>query len=144
MRIAALLIGLLPLIAYAQIYKWVDEKGRVHYGEKPPPGAKSSTVRQDATPPSAPSPAGKRPADVSTQDAEFRRRQIERAQAEEAKAQDAKRRQGQCQQARTRLADAEFAGRHYTYKGGERVFLSDAERDAALSRMRQQVSETCR
>jgi hypothetical protein len=136
-----LLCVLFPLVAHAQIYKWVDEKGRVHYGEKPPPGAKSSTVRKEA---SAPPAAPKAPPDVSSQEAEFKRRQIERAQAEEAKAQDAKRRQGQCQQARTRLADAEFAGRHYTYKGGERVFLSDAEREATLSRMRQQVSEACR
>ena len=141
---ALLLLVVFPLIAHAQIYKWVDEKGRVHYGEKPPPGAKSSTVRQEATPPSAPSSAGKGPADISTQDAEFRRRQIERAQAEEAKAQDAKRRQARCDQARQRLADAEFAGRHYTYKGGERVFMSDAEREASLTRIRQQASEACR
>ncbi len=25
-----------PIIAVAEIYKWVDEDGRVHYGEKPP------------------------------------------------------------------------------------------------------------
>lgn len=141
MRLAlGLLVLALPLVAHAQIYKWVDEKGRVQYGEKPPPGAKASALRQEASPP----PAGKAPADVSAQEADFRRRQIERAQADEARAQDAKRRQAQCERARQRLADGEVAGRHYVYKGGERVFMSDAEREASLARMRQQVSEACR
>jgi hypothetical protein len=131
-----------PLIAQAQIHKWVDEKGRVHYGEKPPPGAKSSTVRQEATLPSAPRTVGK--GDLSTQEADFRRRQLERQQAEAKDAQQAKQRQGQCENAKNQLAAAENSGRHFTMKGGERVYSSDAERDARLARMRAQVSQACR
>ena len=40
-----ILAGLLPLAAavsaVAQVYKWVDENGRVHYGPQPPPAAKA-------------------------------------------------------------------------------------------------------
>lgn len=40
-----ILAGLLPLAAavssLAQVYKWVDENGRVHYGPQPPPAAKA-------------------------------------------------------------------------------------------------------
>jgi len=130
----------IPLLAYAQIYKWVDEKGRVQYGEKPPPGAKASILRQEAAPASKPQP----PADVSTQEADFRRRQIERRQAEEASAQKEKQRQSQCENAKNRLSSAEHAGRHFRYQAGEKVYVSDAEREAALTRMRQQASEACR
>ena len=36
-NLCILLIGmLLTLAAPAEIYKWVDDKGKVHYGEKPP------------------------------------------------------------------------------------------------------------
>lgn len=133
----------LPIAAQAQIYKWVDEKGRVQYGERPPPGAKASTLRQEATPPSAPAPAGKA-SGAADADAEFRRRQIERQLTEDALAQDAKRRQAQCENARNRLAAGEGSGRHFTYKAGEKVYLSDAERDASLARMREQVSQACR
>jgi hypothetical protein len=140
-RILFLLLCL-PLLAYAQIYKWVDEKGRVHYGEKPPAGAKSSTVRKEATPPGAPPSAAK--GDLSAQEADFRRRQVERQQAEEKQAEQAKQRQVQCDNAKNQLAAAESAGRHVSMKGGERVYATDAEREASLVRMREQVSRACR
>lgn len=143
--IRLLLVALwLPLAAQAQIYKWVDEKGRVQYGEKPPPGAKASTLRQEASPPSRPvSPLGGKASGHADADAEFRRRQIERQLAEDALAQDAKRRQAQCENARNRLAAGEGAGRHFSFKGGERVYLTDAEREASLARMREQVRQAC-
>src|SRR6267154_5920581 len=30
--------------AFAQVYKWVDERGVTHYGERPPQGSKASEV----------------------------------------------------------------------------------------------------
>ena len=42
MRLAILALLLAAAPAWAQIYKWVDEKGRVQYGEKPPAGAKAA------------------------------------------------------------------------------------------------------
>ena len=35
---------LLTLAAPAEIYKWVDDEGKVHYGEKAPNNATSKTV----------------------------------------------------------------------------------------------------
>lgn len=35
---------LLPLAASAQVYKWVDEQGRPHYGDRPPASAKTRPV----------------------------------------------------------------------------------------------------
>ncbi|HWA38289.1 MAG TPA: glutaredoxin family protein [Burkholderiales bacterium] len=41
-----LLVALIaPAIAGAQVVRWVDEKGRVHYGDKPPAGAAASPVQ---------------------------------------------------------------------------------------------------
>ena len=34
--------------AAAQVYKWVDENGRVHYGERPPPAVKSTALRHQS------------------------------------------------------------------------------------------------
>ena len=31
--------------AFGQVYKWVDDKGRVHYGERPPPAVKATTIK---------------------------------------------------------------------------------------------------
>ena len=41
--------------AHAQVYKWVDEKGTTHYGERPPQGRKAQEVEQRLANP-APAP----------------------------------------------------------------------------------------
>ena len=38
--LAALLVAAVPAGAHAEIYKWIDEKGVVNYGSKPPEGAR--------------------------------------------------------------------------------------------------------
>jgi len=58
------LIAFAALAAQAEVYKWVDEKGQVHYGEQPPPNANTTTIKvptsaapQADAPPAAPAPA---------------------------------------------------------------------------------------
>ena len=46
--VALLLAASLALPAGAQIYKWTDSTGKVHYGDKPPAGAKTDQVKVDA------------------------------------------------------------------------------------------------
>ena len=45
MKKLALLVALVALGAQAEIYKWTDEKGQVHYGEQPPPNADTKTIK---------------------------------------------------------------------------------------------------
>jgi len=45
----------------AQLYKWVDEKGVMHYTETPPPGKAVLPMRSVPHPPNAAQPAGKPP-----------------------------------------------------------------------------------
>jgi len=52
MKTFALLFALAALGANAQVYKWTDEKGQVHYGEQPPPEAKTTTI--NVPPPASP------------------------------------------------------------------------------------------
>jgi len=58
----ALLLALLPALAGSEAYKWVDDQGRVHYGDRPPaaqnPEALSgiSVYAPDAAPPGATKP----------------------------------------------------------------------------------------
>ena len=42
--LAALLLLCAPL-CYAEVYKWVDENGEVHYSNKPPPEIEAETVK---------------------------------------------------------------------------------------------------
>lgn len=35
MKILCLILALLPLLASAEVYKWTDENGNVHFGDRP-------------------------------------------------------------------------------------------------------------
>jgi hypothetical protein len=45
------LLVALPLAAAERTYKWVDEKGQVHYGGTPPPGIKAEQIAGPPPPP---------------------------------------------------------------------------------------------
>ncbi|WJW75524.1 DUF4124 domain-containing protein [Thiohalobacter sp. IOR34] len=59
-------LALLPLLAEAAVYKWVDENGTVHFSDKPHPNAEQIRLPKPSTytPPPLPSsqPAVKKPA----------------------------------------------------------------------------------
>src|SRR5258706_13780417 len=46
--------------ALAQVYKWVDERGVTHYGERPPKGGKASEVPDRLRPPPSGAATGSR------------------------------------------------------------------------------------
>lgn len=123
--------------AQAQIYKWIDEKGRARYGEKPPPGVEARLLA-----PPAGSSAGRRP-NLDEQEADFRRRQIEKQEQEERQARAAKVRERQCEQLRSELAYSEEL-RLFRWDRGEKVYLSEAERRAHSAKVRALINQHCR
>ncbi|MBE0622729.1 MAG: DUF4124 domain-containing protein [Burkholderiales bacterium] len=155
------------LPASAQLYKWVDSNGKVHYSDKPPPGnVKMQTLREPAHPPSAPAAgdakgetktdAGETKADtakagpktLAEQEQAFRKRQAEAAKAQEeaakkeAKARD---RAENCKNAKAALAGLELGGRQSRInEKGERVFLSDQQISQETAKARQDVAEACK
>ena len=136
----ALIVALAAPVAMAQVYKWVDDKGHVQYGDKPPPGAKATPVAPPPGPQAKPRPAE----DLATQDAEFKRREIRRREEEEKLAREEKLRQQRCDQAKDRLAFAELARQRFRIENGERVYLSDAERAVEIDKLNALVAKHCR
>ncbi|TAJ52505.1 MAG: DUF4124 domain-containing protein [Nevskiaceae bacterium] len=57
-----LLLGALPVLAQATVYRWVDASGQVHYSQTPPPevGALPQNIR--TVPASPPAPNAAKPA----------------------------------------------------------------------------------
>jgi len=129
--------------AFGQIYRWVDEKGATHYGERPPQGAKAREVEDKlANPPGANAPTPTE--DWQDKDREFRQRQIEAGQAQEKKEQEAQRRRAMCNEQRDLLARLRQAGRTYHLnEQGERVYDDDAEREKAVARQEKLVAQYC-
>jgi hypothetical protein len=115
----------------AALYKWLDENGRVVYGDTPPPGAK--TDRLTAAPPA--DPAAVR--DMASKDAELKKRQQQRtddaAKADKDQA-DLVRKRAQCQAARNNILTLRNGGNVYRYnEKGERVFYEAADRERAIT-----------
>jgi hypothetical protein len=131
--------------ASAQVYKWVDEQGVTHYGERPPQGQKATPVT--ATPPSGAGSSQANPQssqDWRDRDIEFQKRRIQREQQEEREALAAKTRQQRCNAAKDDLRRMESVARLYDLnEKGERVYLDDAEKKAEIDRARQFMARNC-
>jgi hypothetical protein len=142
LKISILWAMLLP--AAAQMYKWVDEKGVTHYGERPPVGKKAQEVEQRLANP-APAPGKASQPNWKDKDLEFRGRRIESEQADTKQQQQKAVQDRICNQARDALSQMKLARRVYHLDAkGERVYQSDDERSASIARQEQLVSQNCR
>ena len=129
----------------SNIYKWTDEQGNVHYGDRPT--GDPSEERLDI---------GSRPTDASRVQAQVQAAYEARAAAEEAAASEpagptpeelraqALERQEKCATYKARLQ--KFLTSHRLYKenkNGARVYLDADETLAARDRVQNQVEEYC-
>ena len=131
--------------ALAQQYKWVDQDGKVRYGDVPPPGVKAQRLKPPAD--AAGKAANKGPLTPAEQDAEYRKRQADaqKSRDKEDQAQrDAAAKQDNCKRARESLAALESGQRVSRYTAeGERYYLDDSQRDAETARARESVNSWC-
>jgi hypothetical protein len=145
--IALLVAFCLAPAAWAQVFKWVDESGKTHYGERPPPGVKAVEIGVPAPPSGAAAvPAPQKSA--KEEELEFRKRQIERAKQEakgEASAEEQRHRADRCALAQRRLTALQEPIRVFDRnEKGERVYIDDAARPAAIATEQRKIAENCR
>ena len=143
----ALLLGAAPAPdAAAQVYKWVDANGVTHYGERPQGNAKAKQLElREASPQSsgAAKPAAP-PSSLQAQEIEYRKRQVMRAEEETRNARIKAQRDESCRKARAKLVNMRASGGFYRLNdAGERVFMSDAERDASLAKEEANFKANC-
>ncbi len=132
--------------AAAQIYKWVDANGVTHYGERPQAGGKSKEVELRGNAPAQPGSASPPAAgsDLKERELDFRKRKVARDEEEARTAQAKAQRDEYCRRERARMADLHDTGRLFMRDAqGERVFLSDAQRDAAVARRDAEFKKQC-
>ena len=146
-------------MASAQMYRWVDKDGRVHYtATPPPPGVKARTMRAPSAPPPAAAPddaakdagakdARQGPLTPAEQEREFRKRQLEAQKAREKEAlaaKDAEAKQENCVRAREALRTFESGQRvSRTNAQGERYYLDDDARASETEAARRAVQDWC-
>lgn len=157
MRQLLMIVSVLAVAAsaHAGITKWVDAEGKVHYSDGPPPASaksqKSLNIQSNPAPSQTPSAGGKAGGEgksLAERDLESRKRRVEaeEAAAKEAKAkEEAQRKQANCAQARNQLQALQEGQRMTSYnEKGERVYMEDSARPAAIEDAKRAVDSWCK
>jgi len=149
MKILLALTTLLLLVApaSAEMYRWVDAQGKVHYSDQPPvEKSKSSKTLNIPNQPAA--PAAESPKNWQEKELDYKKRQAAAAESETKKkkeADEAKAKIENCDKAKKALKTLEDGGRISTYDDkGNRSDMDDAQRAKAMDDAKKSVSEWCK
>lgn len=123
--------------------KCVDERGVVHYSDKPRPGCKGGEVNIQGQPPLSGKLQPRNP-DPSQEEREFQRRRIQGERKEQADAQARDQRQRRCS---AMSAELQLLGSQRRVasvnKQGERVFMDDSLREQRMEQLRAAIGREC-
>jgi len=127
---------------HAEVYRWVDDKGQVHFGDQ----AREASTHAIKPPSGAPTQANQQRRMHKTRKL-LNAYRIERQQAREQTAkqkEQAEKRKRKCIRARDNLRKYTDYGNIYRLgEDGEREYLSEQERNALLQRSREAVAQWC-
>ncbi|UCB55602.1 MAG: DUF4124 domain-containing protein [Thiotrichales bacterium] len=148
MKRTVLFITLLaPIVVNASVYKWVDENGKVHYGDQPQARQPAVEMNIDDT---APIPSG---TDDSLSRAEKRERLLQSMEEDRIEKQEQREKQKalneqnrkKCNRYRDRMRHYQRASGLYRLdNNGNRVYMSDADRSRATKNLQAKISKYCR
>jgi hypothetical protein len=139
-----LFLGLLALAphAHAELYKWIDAQGKVHYTDQPPT-VSAQTIKNSATGQAGTTTQATQSLNAQEQAYQKRRKEAEDARAKEAEQSRIAREN--CDKARKNLDALNNSSRVYTTNAaGQRTYMDDAARASALANSQKAVSEFCK
>jgi len=136
------------LTAQAQLHKWVDADGKVHYSDTVPPEVRTTQSVSNVTGKGqTKAPAKYSPKNFAEREAELRKSKQEKAEAaekESLKKSDAEIKKQNCAAAQQNLRALEEGTRIMTYDAnGERTYLDDAAREQRMNEARKNISANC-
>jgi hypothetical protein len=146
LAITTLALAAASSAAYADVYRWVDEHGGVHYSDRWVPG--SELIKFSRPHPPTPDTTAARMATERSQLATISERitaqQGQQATAQAVKQDVAKIREQQCKDAKERYQKAIESRRIYKAgKDGEREYFSDQEADTYRLQARNDMQLVC-
>ncbi|KAF1053385.1 MAG: hypothetical protein GAK43_01442 [Stenotrophomonas maltophilia] len=137
--LACLLAGLAGLAQAADIYRWTDAQGKVHFSQTAPAGTQRVEVKPQVM-----------ERDEATRQSEARIEQLfkvrgdERAAAQQKAAKAQAQREAGCTKWRVQLAELNHGRRFYSEaENGQRTYYSDAQVDTARRQLSARLSEDC-
>jgi len=133
---------------HAELIKWTDADGMVHYADTLPPDVKKSdTIRNNLGKGQAAAPAAFSSKNVTEREAEIKKTKTEKSEASEKQAQkeaESEAKKNNCFSAQQNLRAIEEGARMVTYDAnGERTYLDDAAREQRMNDARKAISDNC-
>jgi hypothetical protein len=131
--------------AHADLYKWTDATGKVHYSDQPPT-VNVQTVKTPAAGQAETTSQARQSLDAKDQDYQKRRKEAEEAKAKADKeAEQARIQRANCDKARSNLSTLQNTPRVFTTNAaGQRIYMDDAARANALANSQKAVSDFCK
>lgn len=135
----------LPSMVYAEVYKWVDEHGQVHYGDRPRNVTEADDQKMDIVIDNTVAP-------IAEDRKERRQKLIDAIDEENRQKQEAEQKQAakqakltqQCLWARDTLKRYQRAGYLYDLdESGNRVALPDNVREAQIKELTEKINKNC-
>lgn len=143
--ILALLSAGPAVLAQGGLYKWVDEKGVVHYSDTPPAGKTGEKLKAKSPPPLDNSQAPPRSRNWQEQLQDSNERRFQEGKKQKEQQQKAREAGEKCQRARNALDSLKQERPLYRVgKEGERSYMEDEERRRLLDGWQQQADTYCR
>lgn len=131
--------------AAAGIYRWTDENGNVHFGDKPVDDVSATELKIDTS-----KKSGITNSSGNKSEREYLLKKIEEKKQEQAEARskrlaEKKERRVKCNALKSEYQAHIHSNRSYRMSpDGERTYLSDAERTARNKQLKTAVSRYCR
>ena len=133
-------------VANAEVYRWVDENGKVHFGDRPPANSNARALDM-------PESDSSQTPSVSDQERKERQKRLVEALEEERRIKEQKKqeeearaakREAYCRRLLAKVKDSERINLYYRYnEKGERVYMSDAEADRYRSELQSTFNARC-
>ena len=135
--------------AHAQLYKWVDEQGKIHYSDTPPVEKSKSEKKLDIpNQPGTPSANSGNSKSWQEREQEFQKRRTtadEAAAKKQKEEQDAQTKRENCAKAKQNLSQLESNAPVYTYnEQSGRSYLDEKQRAEAIEKARKSISDLCK
>ena len=132
-------------LAHAELYKWTDSQGKVHYTDQPPT-VNAQTIKSRQSGQTETTTQATQTLNEKDQAYQKRREEAEQARLKAEKEAEQERIQREnCTKARNNLNSLQNSSRVYsTNAAGQRIYMDDAARANALANSQKAVSDFCK
>src|SRR5574340_35860 len=143
-----ILLVLASANAYAELSKWVDADGKVHYSDQPPPANVKAKTLRTTSDTAAPASAPAAPKTIAEREAELKKAQQAKKEAADKAAQEQAIIEGEktnCESAQQSLRALQDGVRVLEVDAkGERSYLGDEQRRQRIEKAQQNIKTFCK